>query len=637
MPPKKPNLGKSLVKDRFKGKRKRRVGGDESSRHTTEVGDGYDWNKINLRSVTEETSIDEFLNTAQLAGTEFVAEKLNITFVNPKGQIGIPSAEELHKIKELQRENIALLQIPRRPAWDETTSAAELHAAEELAFLEWRRQLAQLQEARDLTLTPYERNLEFWRQLWRVVERSDVVVQILDARNPLLYRCEDLERYVREVDPEKDNLLLINKSDLLTAEQRAAWADYFNETGIKAAFFSALNEADAPPATIAEEPEEPTEDSEGEGESSEKEEAESDSGEEGSVSEGRADGPPPLSAWPAASDQSESTDVAEDASEPTGDGTDDGGGGGGGFTSPRLLPREELIALLKTVHAGRRRTEGVATIGFVGYPNVGKSSTINALLQAKKVSVSATPGKTKHFQTLHIDSELILCDCPGLVMPSFLSTKAEMVVWGVLPIDQMRDHVPPVNLVAHLIPRPVLERTYGLMLPLPREGEQPDRPPTAEELLNAYGYMRGFMTARGLPDNPRSARVILKDFVRGKLLYCLAPPGRDQEQFNKWPLEAPRERAAGQRPPQEKMVKPNKPTADAVDSSFFSAVQSKAHSRDHLGVQRVDGRASAVPVSDEPVSESASTTSTTKPWRVKGGKRPKKGKLRRVYRHLDDV
>ena len=41
-------------------------------RHTTELGDGYDWNKINLRSVTEETSIDEFLNTAQLAGTEFV-------------------------------------------------------------------------------------------------------------------------------------------------------------------------------------------------------------------------------------------------------------------------------------------------------------------------------------------------------------------------------------------------------------------------------------------------------------------------------------------------------------------------------------------------------------------------------------
>jgi large subunit GTPase 1 len=66
-------------------------------------------------------------------------------------------------------------------------------------------------------------------------------------------------------------------------------------------------------------------------------------------------------------------------------------------------------------------------------------------------------------------------------------TKAEMVVNGILPIDQMRDHVPPVTLVASLIPRSELEFTYGIMLPLPLEGEDPTRPPTAEELLNAYG------------------------------------------------------------------------------------------------------------------------------------------------------
>ena len=37
----------------------------------------------------------------------------------------------------------------------------------------------------------------------RVIERSDVVVQILDARNPLMYRSADLEAYVKEVDPQK--------------------------------------------------------------------------------------------------------------------------------------------------------------------------------------------------------------------------------------------------------------------------------------------------------------------------------------------------------------------------------------------------------------------------------------------------
>ena len=41
--------------------------------HTSDLGDGYDWNKVNLRSVTEESRLDEFLRTAQLAGTEFTA------------------------------------------------------------------------------------------------------------------------------------------------------------------------------------------------------------------------------------------------------------------------------------------------------------------------------------------------------------------------------------------------------------------------------------------------------------------------------------------------------------------------------------------------------------------------------------
>jgi large subunit GTPase 1 len=92
-------------------------------------------------------------------------------------------------------------------------------------------------------------------------------------------------------------------------------------------------------------------------------------------------------------------------------------------------------------------------------------------------------------QTLFLENDLMLCDCPGLVMPSFMFTKAEMVVNGILSIDQMRDHVPPVTLVASLIPRCELECTYGIMLPRPLEGEDPMRPPTAEELLNAYGCL----------------------------------------------------------------------------------------------------------------------------------------------------
>ena len=74
--------------------------------------------------------------------------------------------------------------------------------------------------------------------------------------------------------------------------------------------------------------------------------------------------------------------------------------------------------------------EGKLMVGLTGYPNVGKSSTINALFGSKKTTVSATPGKTKHFQTLNITPQLSLVDCPGLVLPRYAASKAEMVAAG---------------------------------------------------------------------------------------------------------------------------------------------------------------------------------------------------------------
>ena len=208
--------------------------------HTTELNDGYDWGRLNLQSVTEENSFQEFLSTAELAGTEFHAEKLNIKFVNPKSGIGLLSKDEKEKVLESQKKNKTLLKIPRRPKWDSSTTAHELQSKEREEFLEWRRSLSMLQETEGLMLTPYEKNLEFWRQLWRVVERSDIVVQIVDARNPLLFRCEDLESYVKEVDSKKMNIILINKADFLTEEQRQIWAEYFTNIKLKVAFFSAI-------------------------------------------------------------------------------------------------------------------------------------------------------------------------------------------------------------------------------------------------------------------------------------------------------------------------------------------------------------------------------------------------------------
>lgn len=194
-----------------------------------------------MRSVTEQAALDEFLSTAELAGTDFTAEKMNnvkIIHTDQKNPYLLSAAEERAAVGK-QREHKDRLTVPRRPQWTSTTTPEELDRMERDSLLEWRRGLAELQENNDLLMTPFERNLEVWRQLWRVIERSDLVVQIVDARNPLLFRSEDLERYVKHVGERKNNLLLVNKADMLTMEQRQAWAGYFEDAGIAYKFFSA--------------------------------------------------------------------------------------------------------------------------------------------------------------------------------------------------------------------------------------------------------------------------------------------------------------------------------------------------------------------------------------------------------------
>lgn len=398
-----------------------------------EVQDGYEWGRLNLNSVTEESSFQEFLRTAELAGTEFQAEKLNLKFVNPKAGVGLLTDSQREEIEQKQADNKDLLKIPRRPKWTRKMDARDLQVAENEVFLDWRRKLALSQEDEQLLLTPYEKNIEFWRQLWRVVERSDVIVQIVDARNPLIYRSEDLEKYVHEVDENKMNVILVNKSDLLTAEQRQHWAEYFDKQNIKTAFFSATlaaAEEQEKDATKGDEHEEIWESPES-----------SDSEEEKSSEENSSESHPSTSENSATLQENEAVkevevEIRKEQQEST-DQTTQCNGKLEGKNDPKLLSRVELIEFFKNLYKGETYKPEVTTIGLVGYPNVGKSSTINTLMAQKKVSVSATPGKTKHFQTLFLQKDLMLCDCPGLVMPSFVLTKADMILNGILPIDQV--------------------------------------------------------------------------------------------------------------------------------------------------------------------------------------------------------
>lgn len=323
--------------------------------HTTEIQDGYDWGRLNLQSVTEESSFQEFLRTAELAGTEFQAEKLNIQFVNPKSNVGILSKTEREAAEKKHIDKKDLLKIPRRPKWTPETTAEDLRTQENQSFLEWRRGLAMLQEDEGILMTPYEKNLEFWRQLWRVVERSDVIVQIVDARNPLLFRSEDLEKYVKEVGQDKMNMILINKADFLTDEQRVIWANYFDKENMKVAFYSATlatEESNKTLEDITEETEnKPEENSENDDQEEKKEDEEAASEEDISVD----------SIKKATHEIAKSVHKAEEQLEII-----EKKLGVHHLNDPKILSRNELIELFRNIHSAPKVTDNVSTIGLVG-------------------------------------------------------------------------------------------------------------------------------------------------------------------------------------------------------------------------------------------------------------------------------
>lgn len=331
-------------------------------------------------------------------------------------------------------------------------NAQQLHQLEEESFLKWRRDLANIENSGHFILTPFERNLDMWRQLWRVIESCDTIVQVVDARNPLLYYCEDLVTYINESGTDKSVFLLVNKADLLNDQQRESWCRYFAEARIQAIFFSAHLATD------------------------------------------------------------EELEMDREASYH--------------MCSSSIASKNDMLDfLLRESNLGRK-------IGIVGYPNVGKSSTINALSMAKKVSVAATPGKTKHFQTVILDNGVTLYDCPGLVFPNFAASKADLVLNGILPIDQLRDWIGPIRLLMSRIPVEVIQQIYGIEMP--KASEESIETLNANVLLSCFAAARGFMTSfHGNPDESRAARLILKDYVSGKLLFCMPPPtDLDWDLFN---------------------------------------------------------------------------------------------------------
>lgn len=79
--------------------------------------------------------------------------------------------------------------------------------------------------------------LASWRNLAWIVRRADVVLEVVDARDPMSTRSRRLERMVNALG--KKLIIVINKTDLIPLDVAAKWKRIFEDQGFPTVYMAA--------------------------------------------------------------------------------------------------------------------------------------------------------------------------------------------------------------------------------------------------------------------------------------------------------------------------------------------------------------------------------------------------------------
>lgn len=186
--------------------------------------------------------------------------------------------------------------------------------------------------------------------------------------------------------------------------------------------------------------------------------------------------------------------------------------------------RKRIEEAINEDHYVKREFDYVV-LGLIGNPNVGKSTFINAMKGRKVCSTSRTPGHTKWKQTIFLNKDLMLVDCPGLVFPAVDMPKQLQILCGIFPIAQVREPFSAIQYMAKFVP---IEKIYKLNIADARNKPDKFNPAKGEiewsawMICEAYAEKRGYHTRSGL-DVHRAGLEILFDIIDGRLILYFLP------------------------------------------------------------------------------------------------------------------
>ena len=174
--------------------------------------------------------------------------------------------------------------------------------------------------------------------------------------------------------------------------------------------------------------------------------------------------------------------------------------------------RGSLIDLLRQfsiLHKDRKQI----SVGLIGYPNVGKSSIINALRGKAVTKVAPIPGETKVWQYVTLMKRIYLIDCPGIVPPNHNDTPQDLLLRGVVRVENVEHPEQYIPAVLKKVKTHHMERTYEL------KGWKDHI-----EFLELMARKAGRLLKGGEPDVDGVAKMVLNDFMRGKIPWFTPAP-----------------------------------------------------------------------------------------------------------------